>query len=172
MAAALELTPTIAHMDPIFARSLVGKYFINQLQASLAGQTLLRGRVLGPIADSLSPYYLCELFPADDDTIAITTQTVIQLEQLVGVYFYEDRAIFDAAWVNIQRVLRARRAKAAKRRKQLIATRERRLIQLFEQHGVRVVKADDVQHAALSMVLEAEQAKIAGQSPVSENGDD
>ena len=107
--------------DPL--KSLAGKYFINSLQAQVSGGAiaLLRGRVLGLVHD-FAPFYLCEIYPAADDQIAITTETVVQIDQLTGVYFYDSRALLDAAWDNVQRSIKLqlaaiRREQAKERRK-------------------------------------------------------
>ncbi len=81
---------------------LGGKFFINQLQ-NQQGTILMRGRILGPVAGDFSPYYLCDLFPGNDNQIGITSQTILSLDQLSGVYLYEDKPTQDAAWLELRR---------------------------------------------------------------------
>lgn len=87
-------------------KGLGGKYFINQLQ-SREGVMLMRGRILGPVASEHSPYYLCDVYPADDREIGVSSQTLVSLDQLTGVTFYADKATQDAAWDELQRQRRA-----------------------------------------------------------------
>lgn len=92
--------------DLTLAKALDGKYFINQVP-SPQGMQLMRGRILGPIASEFSPYYLCDLFPANDAEIGVTSQTLLSLDQLTGVTLYADQATQDAAWDELQRQRRA-----------------------------------------------------------------
>ncbi len=82
--------------------TLGGKYFINQLGAQ-QGTILMRGKIIGPIAGDFSPYYLCDLYPGNDAQIGITSQTILSLDQLSGVYLYEDKETQDAAWAELRR---------------------------------------------------------------------
>ncbi len=96
------------------AKGLGGKFFINHLQFQQGGM-LMRGKIIGPVGTELSPYYLCDLYPANDNEIGITSQTLLSLDQLTGVYFYPDKATQDVAWDEIQR---ARRAWIARKQKE------------------------------------------------------
>ena len=145
-------------MDLIFPKSLTGKYFINSLQVSAAaiagnGQTaLMRGRVLGPVADELSLYYLCEIYPATDDQIAITTETIMPLEALTGVYFYDSRQLLDAAWTGMQRDLFARRLAMEKEHRRRLTEGGKRLIALLRKHGITVISEKEAKQAAGDLV--------------------
>lgn len=87
-------------------KGLAGKFFINSLQ-SREGHMLMRGKILGPVASEHSPYYLCDVYPANDKEIGVSSQTLLSLDQLTGVTFYADRETQDAAWDELQRARRA-----------------------------------------------------------------
>lgn len=87
-------------------KGLGGKFFINQIQ-SPQGTMLMRGKIIGPVGMELSPYYLCDVFPANDAEIGVTSQTLLSLDQLTGVSLYADKATQDAAWDELQRQRRA-----------------------------------------------------------------
>lgn len=148
-------------MDFIHPKTIAGKFFINHLHAKNGAGILMRGRVVGPVANELSPFYLCEIFPPNDAEIAITTETIMQLEQLVGVYFYETREQQQAAWTQTQREILARQQAVAKAKKSAIRDQERRLVKLLKSNGITVVDARSIQATAANIVTVVDQ--VAGQ---------
>lgn len=135
-------------MDLTTRSPLPGKYFISSVQ-SPSGAGVIRGRVIALVQDFM-PFYLCELLPCDDDVIAVTTETVLALEQLVGVYLFSDRALFDAAWRQTkaqmeeqrqaQRQAQDRRAAAAR-----VAQGEGGVAAVLTSMGVRAVSVEEIE---------------------------
>lgn len=125
--------------------SLTGKFFVNQEQHGDHGIALVRGRILGPVAGSDlggMPFYLCEIWPADEKSLSVRSQTIFALAQLVSAWLYDDEALFVEGWRKIQSDIRraedrARRAEAAER-KRLVGGRVRE-VTLPDGRIVRIV---------------------------------
>lgn len=130
--------------DLISPRAIANKYFINTLHAVGGVAALMRGRVTGPIGTELSHFYLCEVYPADDQQIAITLETVLALEQLVGVYFYPDRASMDAGWEEAKRIMANRAAQAKAARQREIDQSVAQTVAAFKKSGITVIHTGDV----------------------------
>lgn len=138
--------------DLISPKSLAGKYFINAIHLS-QGAAVLHGKILGPVSTELAPYFLCEIYPTDDESIAVTAQTILTLDNLVGVYLYDERAIFEAEWQEVSRRIAAtKRRDAAERRareKMLkqVASRNSDVLTALAGHGVKIVDLDGLAEA-------------------------
>jgi len=150
--------------DLISPKALANKFFINSLAAGRGMQALMRGQILGPIGVEFAPYYLCRVFPAEDDAIDISTETVQALEQLVGVYFYDDRATLDAAWIQLKRTIEtkmiAARKQKAKQRKREIAA----MIEQLKARGITTVPQEQVEsYVARSQQLDGVMEQLVGE---------
>jgi hypothetical protein len=146
--------------DLISPKALSNKFFINSLAAGRGMQALMRGQIIGPIGVEFSPFYLCRVFPADDDEIEISTETVLALEQLVGVYFYDDRQTLDAAWSLVQRKIAVHAAKQRRERKALAKKQIAEITDTLKHQGINVVKEEEIKdYVSLRGGAIAEQAE-------------
>lgn len=143
-------------MDLTKSQSIAGKYFINSIAAGMGMQALIKGRVVGPISELL-PLYLCDVYPVDDTQIAVTAQTILSAEQLIGVYFYDDKPLFDAAWVQMQKTLDAQRKQAERAEQARRRSNARQIAQALKDRGIQIVSANEP--AELAAMLAAEAAE-------------
>lgn len=119
--------------------SLTNKYFINTITHPGGQQSLMRGRILGPVHE-MFPAYLCELHPADADALAVRNQILVPLDQLMGIYLYDDREIWLLEWARLKHAIddgrkTERIARAVQRRKRAM---EKKLADA----GITMVEAD------------------------------
>jgi len=148
-------------MDLILPRSIAGKYFINAIAAAGAppgSRALIRGKVIGPVASEMSPFYLCDVYPASDREIAITTQTLLTLEQLVGVYFYDDQTTFDAAWRQMTTAIDSERRRVQAAMAKQARQQAKAFAKALEAKGIQVVELGDPRELASLLEQSAEQA--------------
>jgi hypothetical protein len=139
--------------------TITNKYFIQRQPVGHGGVVLTRGKILGQLSD-IYPLYLAQIVPFDDGQLSVPCETILDVTDLKGAYFYTDEAIWQEEWrgVMTQMDQAAKEAKAAAERKKALlaevvkvagsATAAGQAVRVKD--GVPIVMATDAMEALLA----------------------